>query len=49
VLLLDDSGNQNQAAAYSVCIMVVVGVVLAAFHGGLRLLNRRRARYASSS
>jgi iron(III) transport system permease protein len=49
VLLLDDSGNQNQAAAYSVCIMVVVGVVLAAFHGGLRLLNRRRVRYASSS
>jgi iron(III) transport system permease protein len=48
VLLLDDSGNQNQAAAYSVCIMVVVGVVLAAFHGGLRLLNRRRVRYSSS-
>jgi iron(III) transport system permease protein len=49
VLLLDDSGNQNQAAAYSVCIMVVVGAVLAAFHGGLRLMSRRGARYASSS
>jgi iron(III) transport system permease protein len=49
VLLLDDSGNQNQAAAYSVCIMVVVGVVLAAFHGGLRLMSRRSEHYASSS
>jgi iron(III) transport system permease protein len=44
VLLLDDSGNQNQAAAYSVCIMVVVALALGAFHGTLALA-RRRARW----
>jgi iron(III) transport system permease protein len=37
VLLLDDSGNQNQAAAFSVCIMLVVAAALALFHGTLRL------------
>ena len=30
VLLLDDAGNQNQAAAFSVCIMLVVAVALIA-------------------
>jgi iron(III) transport system permease protein len=42
VLLLDDSGSQNQAAAFSVCIMVVVALALGAFHG-LAALMRRRA------
>jgi iron(III) transport system permease protein len=37
VLLLDDAGNQNQAAAFSVCIMAVVAAVLIVFHAGLRL------------
>ncbi len=41
VLLLDDSGNQNQAAAYSVCIMLVVGVALALLEGGLVIMRRR--------
>ena len=37
VLLLDDAGNQNQAAAFSVCIMAIVGVALVIFHGLLRV------------
>jgi iron(III) transport system permease protein len=41
VLLLDDSGNQNQAAAYSVCIMLVVAVALLLFHGLVAWLRRR--------
>jgi iron(III) transport system permease protein len=41
VLLLDDSGNQNQAAAFSVCIMAVVALALALFHVILRLSGRR--------
>jgi iron(III) transport system permease protein len=41
VLLLDDSGNQNQAAAFSVCIMGVVAVALITFHGLLRLSGAR--------
>ncbi len=41
VLLLDDAGNQNQAAAFSVCIMLVVAAALIAFHGALRLSGRR--------
>jgi iron(III) transport system permease protein len=43
VLLLDDSGNQNQAAAYSVCIMLVVGVALLLFHGTAAVVRRRSA------
>jgi len=43
VLLLDDSGNQNQAAAFSVCIMAVVAVALGLFGGLLRALAGRRA------
>jgi iron(III) transport system permease protein len=39
VLLLDDAGNQNQAAAFSVCIMAVVAAVLIVFHAGLRLFG----------
>lgn len=42
VLLLDDSGNQNQAAAYSVCIMAVVAVALVALEATLAW-GRRRA------
>jgi ABC-type spermidine/putrescine transport system permease subunit I len=41
VLLLDDSGNQNQAAAFSVCIMLVVAAALVAFRGALRLSGRK--------
>jgi iron(III) transport system permease protein len=41
VLLLDDSGNQNQAAAYSVCIMAVVAVALVALEATLALVRRR--------
>ena len=41
VLLLDDSGNQNQAAAYSVCIMAVVAVALIALEATLALVRRR--------
>ena len=44
VLLLDDSGNQNQAAAFSVCIMAVVAVALVAFDALLRATVRRRGR-----
>jgi iron(III) transport system permease protein len=42
VLLLDDSGNQNQAAAFSVCIMLVVAIALALFHSLLWLNAKRR-------
>lgn len=42
VLLLDDSGNQNQAAAFSVCIMAIVAIVLGLFHALLGLAARRR-------
>jgi iron(III) transport system permease protein len=41
VLLLDDAGNQNQAAAFSVCIMLVVVATLIAFQILLRLLGIR--------
>jgi iron(III) transport system permease protein len=44
VLLLDDSGNQNQAAAFSVCIMAIVAIALGLFHALLVLAARRRAR-----
>ena len=43
VLLLDDSGQQNQAAAYSVCIMLAVGVALMLLHGLLRVWRRGSA------
>ncbi|MEO8848366.1 MAG: ABC transporter permease subunit [Casimicrobiaceae bacterium] len=50
VLLLDDSGNQNQAAAFSVCIMVVVAMALVLFHGMLRLFRTRSiAKVASGT
>jgi len=41
VLLLDDAGNQNQAAAFSVCIMATVVVALVMFHGFLRICGVR--------
>jgi iron(III) transport system permease protein len=41
VLLLDDSGNQNQAAAFSVCIMLVVALALLLFHGTLRMTGNK--------
>ena len=41
VLLLDDSGNQNQAAAFSVCIMLIVAAALGAF----RLLQGLAPRF----
>jgi iron(III) transport system permease protein len=41
VLLLDDAGQQNQAAAYSVCIMLVVGVALLLLQGLLHAAGRR--------
>jgi len=41
VLLLDDSGSWNQAAAFSVCIMLVVVATLIAFQILLRLLGVR--------
>jgi len=48
VLLLDDSGQQNQAAAFSTCIMAVVALALGLFHAlvlvGSRLRNARIAR-----
>ena len=44
VLLLDDSGNQNQAAAFSVCIMLIVAIALVVF----RVLGRMAARYAAA-
>jgi iron(III) transport system permease protein len=37
VLLLDDAGNQNQAAAFSVCIMLVVALALLLFRLALRM------------
>ncbi|HUF86339.1 MAG TPA: ABC transporter permease subunit [Thermohalobaculum sp.] len=39
VLLLDDAGNQNQAAAFSVCIMLVVAAALILFQLVLRLFG----------
>jgi iron(III) transport system permease protein len=42
VLLLDDSGNQNQAAAYSVCIMLVVAAALILFGALLRLSGNKK-------
>jgi iron(III) transport system permease protein len=41
VLLLDDSGNANQAAAFSVCIMLVVAAALIAFRAALRLGGKK--------
>jgi iron(III) transport system permease protein len=41
VLLLDDAGNQNQAAAFSVCIMIVVGATLGLFQLLLRMSGWR--------
>jgi iron(III) transport system permease protein len=41
VLLLDDAGNQNQAAAFSVCIMLVVVATLIGFQVLLRLFGAR--------
>ena len=41
VLLLDDSGNQNQAAAFSVCIMLIVAAALGLFHTLARFIARR--------
>ena len=41
VLLLDDAGNVNQAAAFSVCIMLVVAVALLLFRVVLRASGRR--------
>jgi iron(III) transport system permease protein len=41
VLLLDDAGNQNQAAAFSVCIMLVVAAALLLFQLLLRISGRR--------
>lgn len=41
VLLLDDAGNQNQAAAFSVCIMAVVTATLIFFQILLRLIGVR--------
>jgi iron(III) transport system permease protein len=41
VLLLDDAGNQNQAAAFSVCIMLVVVAALVLFQALLRICGVR--------
>lgn len=41
VLLLDDAGNANQAAAFSVCIMLVVALALLLFQLALRVSGRR--------
>jgi len=41
VLLLDDAGNVNQAAAFSVCIMLVVALALLLFRVVLRASGRR--------
>jgi iron(III) transport system permease protein len=41
VLLLDDSGNANQAAAFSVCIMLVVAMALLLFQLALRMSGRK--------
>ena len=40
VLLLDDAGNVNQAAAFSVCIMLVVALALLLFRVMLRVSGR---------
>ena len=40
VLLLDDAGNVNQAAAFSVCIMLVVALALLTFRVALRASGR---------
>ena len=42
VLLLDDAGNANQAAAFSACIMLVVALALLLFQLLLRLAGRRQ-------
>ena len=42
VLLLDDAGNQNQAAAFSVCIMLTVAAALGAFNALARFGGARR-------
>jgi iron(III) transport system permease protein len=42
VLLLDDAGNQNQAAAFSVCIMMIVAAALGVFHALARFIAQRR-------
>jgi iron(III) transport system permease protein len=44
VLLLDDSGSHNQAAAFSVCIMLIVGAALAIFQLLSRLVARSLAQ-----
>ncbi len=44
VLLLDDSGNQNQAAAYSVCIMAVVALALLALRATRHVIATRARR-----
>jgi len=44
VLLLDDSGNQNQAAAYSVCIMAIVLLALGGYHLVVRGVQMQRRR-----
>lgn len=41
VLLLDDSGNHSQAAAFSVCIMAVVVMAIVLLHLVLRLFGSR--------
>jgi iron(III) transport system permease protein len=41
VLLLDDSGNHSQAAAFSVCIMAVVVLAIVLLHLVLRLFGSR--------
>jgi len=41
VLLLDDAGNANQAAAFSVCIMLVVALALLLFQLALRMSGRK--------
>jgi len=41
VLLLDDAGNANQAAAFSVCIMLVVALALLLFQLVLRMSGRK--------
>jgi len=43
VLLLDDAGNANQAAAFSVCIMLVVATALLMFQLALRISGRKSA------
>jgi len=47
VLLLDDAGNLNQAAAFSVCIVAVVVGVLLLFQLLLRLAGVRTVSLVS--